>query len=118
MEDLAAVLEYKFLGNSLLDWGLAALAFVFTFLVLPLARQWIRAHHRKRDRKAHPPSAIVELALLLVGSTSRLVLFILALYLAEKVLTLPPRIDRVFDVVIIVGAWLQVGLRASTALRF
>jgi len=111
------VLATRFLGNSLLDWGLAAIAFLFTFLVLPFVRRLIRA------RQAHwtgplgdsPP---LELLSQLAARTSQLVLLLIALYLAEKILTLPKRIDQVFDVIIVFGVWFQGGIWASTALRF
>ena len=45
-------------------------------------------------------------------------LLIIALYLAEKILTLPGKVDRAFGVVIVIGIWLQVGIWASVALRF
>ncbi len=118
-------LDYTFLGNTTLDWALAALAFVFTFFILPLIRGWISALHRRRMKRAQPDgsgatthTAAVSLTLLLVARTSKLLLVVLAVYLAESILTLPPRVDRAFDIVIICGAWLQVGLWASTALRF
>jgi small-conductance mechanosensitive channel len=119
MADILKLLDYEFLGNSLFDWGLAALAFLFTFTVLPILRGWIRARRTRwmeRSTVAHSPA--LELLSLLVARTSKLVLIILALYFAERILKLPPRLDRLFDIVIVVGVWLQVGLWASAALRF
>jgi len=110
------LLGLHFLGNTLLDWGLASLAFAFTFLVLPLARGSIRARQAAWADGSHAPA--LELLSLLVARTSRLLLLIVALYLAEKILTLPRRVDQVFNVVIIVGIWLQVGIWATIALRF
>ena len=40
MNDL---LQYRFLDNSVLNWGLATLAFLFTFLVIPFIRGRLRA---------------------------------------------------------------------------
>jgi small-conductance mechanosensitive channel len=111
-----ALLDYTFLGNTVLDWALATLAFLFTFLVIPFVRGLLRKH-RTRFVHAHR-SVALDLIAVLVGKTSRLVLLILALYLAEQILTLPAKVDRVFDIVIIVGAWIQVGIWATAALRF
>jgi len=110
------LLDYRFLDNSVLDWGLALLAFAFTFLVIPFLRGRLRAHREKWTTTRR--STVVDLAALLVSKTSRLVLLILALYLAEHILTLPVDLDRVFDVIIIIGVWIQVGIWATAALRF
>jgi small-conductance mechanosensitive channel len=110
------LLDYTFLDNTVLDWGLAALAFLFTFLVIPFVRGVVRKRHRLSMHTNR--SVALELITLLVGKTSRLVLLILALYLAENILTLPAKVDRIFDIVIIVGAWIQVGIWATAALRF
>lgn len=110
------LLDYTFLGNSVLDWTLAALAFAFTFLVIPFVRARIRAH-RLKWRGAGDSTAL-DLLGVLVSKTSRIVLLVLALYIASEILTLPPAIDRATDIIIIVGVWLQVGIWATAALRF
>jgi small-conductance mechanosensitive channel len=104
-----------FLGNTLTDWLLATAAFGFTFLVLPLVRGRIRAA-QSRWRELENPA--LELLTVLVNRTSRLVLLTLALYLAEKILDLPPKVDRVFDVVIVFSIWFQAAIWTSVALRF
>lgn len=113
---MSEILGYRFLDNTLLDWGLASVAFLFTFLVIPFVRGRVRAH-RVRWAASHR-SVAVDLISLLISKTSRLVLLILALYFAESILTLPPNVDRAFDIVIIVGAWMQVGIWTTAALRF
>jgi small-conductance mechanosensitive channel len=110
------LLAYQFLGNSVLNWGLAALAFLFTFLVIPLVRSQVRAR-RMRWAEAHQSTAL-DLIGLLISRTSRLVLLIIALYLAEHILTLPVKLDRAFEIIIIVGVWIQVGLWVTATLRF
>jgi small-conductance mechanosensitive channel len=94
---------------------LAAGAFLFTFLVLPLARGRIRAQ-QARWRDLENPA--LELLALLLARTSRLVLLLIALYLAEKILTLPPKVDRAFDVIIVFCIWFQAAIWAGTALRY
>lgn len=116
MNDWRTLLDYRFLDNPLSDWLLAALAFLFTFLVIPFVRGRIHAHRARFAGVTRLPG--LDLLSLLVSRTSRLVLLIVALYFAEKILDLPAKVDRVFDVIIIVGAWIQVGLWATTALRF
>lgn len=116
MSSFQALLDYQYLHNSLLNWGLAALVFVFTFLVLPLTRGRIRAKQARWADGTHSPA--LELLSLLLSNTSRFLLFIVALYFAGKILTLPHKVDRVADMIIVIGAWLQVGLWASVALRY
>jgi small-conductance mechanosensitive channel len=104
-----------FLHNTLTDWLLASAAFAFTFLVIPLLRARIRKQ-QARWRDIDNPA--LELLSVLVESTSRLVLLTLALYLAEKILTLPLKADRVFDVIIVLGIWSQMAIWATAAMRF
>jgi small-conductance mechanosensitive channel len=58
------------------------------------------------------------LVLALIQHTSRLFLLTVALYLAERMLTLPGRSDRIADIVVVCSFWLQVGLWLMTAVRF
>jgi small-conductance mechanosensitive channel len=114
IRDLLAV---EYFGNSLLNWGLALLAFLFTFLVLPFLRGRIHAR-QARWREGLPDTPALELLSRILAQTNRLVLLVVALYLAEKILSLPKRVDRIFDIVIVVGVWLQMGIWANVALRF
>jgi small-conductance mechanosensitive channel len=116
MEQWNELLAYRFLDNTLADWGLAAAAFLVTFLVIPLVRSRLRA--RRERWLAMDKLPRLELLSLLVAKTSRLVLLVLALYLAGRILTLPAAVERAFNVVIIIGAWIQAGIWATTAVRF
>ncbi len=111
------ILETHYLHNSLLDWGLAMLAFLVPFVVLPFVRRLIRARQAHWQELSTQSSA-VELLSQLAVNTSRLVMLIAGLYFAEKLLTLPRRVDLAFDLIIVLGAWFQGGLWASAALRF
>jgi len=113
---MSELLDLKFLGNTLQDWGLAAVAFLFTFLVIPFFRGRERARRLKWSEGRQ--SVALDLFGLLISKTSRLVLLVLALYLAEHILTLSSSVDRAFDIVIIIGVWMQAGIWATAALRF
>jgi len=115
MEQYLAFIEQVILGNSLRDWLLALAAFGATFLILPFIRSLIRKR-QQRWKDMHNPA--LELLSLLAARTNRLVLLSVALYFAEKLLALPPAVDRVFDVIIVVGVAIQFALWAATALRF
>jgi small-conductance mechanosensitive channel len=108
--------HHALLGNSIRQWTFAALAFVVTFTVLPLARGFVLGRQRRWMGTRAPVG--LELALLLIRRTSRLFLWTVALYVAERFLDLPPRLEKISTIVIVVVAWLQVGLWATAALRF
>jgi small-conductance mechanosensitive channel len=116
MDQWRDLLDHHFLGNPLSAWGLATLAFLFTFLVIPLVRARIQVHRARWQSVEGLPG--LDLLAVLVARTSRLVLLVLALYLASVILELPRAVERTFDVVIIIGAWAQVGIWATAALRF
>lgn len=109
------ILEHIVLGNPLRDWLLAGVVFVATFLVVPFIRGRIKA---RQQRWQHTDTPALELLALLAARTNRLVLLSAALYFAEKLLQLPAKMDRVFDVVIVFGIAVQLAIWAVTALRF
>jgi len=111
------MLNHTFLDNPLRDWLLAGGVFLVTFLVTPALKGRIQAQRRKWQ-SMESPTPTLELLAQLLARTSQLVVLVFALYFAEKILTWPDRVDRVFDVVIVFGIWLQAGLWATTALRF
>ena len=110
------ILQLLVLGNTLHDWLFAALIFLLTFTVLPLVRSYVRA--RRTHYQSHELPAAFALVAHLLQRTSRIVLWIVALYLAERILTLPHRVDRAFEVAIVLGCWLQIGIWAAAAVRF
>lgn len=111
------MLNQTFLDNPLRDWLLAAGVFLVTFLVTPVLKGRIQAQRRKWQSMASPTPTL-ELLAQLLARTSQVVVLVFALYFAEKILTWPEKVDRVFDVIIVFGIWLQVGLWATTALRY
>lgn len=115
MEHSLTLIEQVFFGNSLKAWLLAAAAFGATFLIVPFVRGRIRAQQQKRQ---HTDSPALDLLGQLAARTSNLVMLSVALYIAEKLLTLPVQVDRVFNVVIVFGVAVQCALWAVTALRF
>jgi small-conductance mechanosensitive channel len=119
MSDWSHLARQTLLDNSASAWLLGALAFLLTFTLFPLVRALLRSlrdRHVKRDNR-EPPVAIALLTHV-IEHTSRIVLWIAALYVAEQVLTLPKRVDRVFDIAIVAGIWLQIGIWTAAAARF
>lgn len=105
-----------YLGNTVQSWLLGLAAFLLTLTVLPLLRGYVMSQ-RRRIQSLAPPVG-VEVALLLISRTSRVFLWIVALYAGQRFLELPPRVERVSTVVIVAVFWLQAGLWATAAAQF
>jgi len=116
MSNWPQIIRQILIENTLGDWLAAALVFLLTFTVLPLVRGYIRSrrsHYANRDLP--PPVALLAY---LLERTSRIVQWIVALYIADRILTLPGRLDRALEIAIIAGCWLQAGIWAGAAARF
>jgi small-conductance mechanosensitive channel len=113
------ILHFEFLGNPVLNWGMAVLIFLITLTVLPIVKGFIAARRRSWtaiDRvRFH---SAIELTTLLAERTSRVFLFAIALYLASRELTFPPNLERVITIVIVCLFWLQMGLWGMATVRF
>lgn len=114
MKHLQELLAQQLLGNSLLAWLLAALAFAFTFVLLPTVRRILahryRARQAARKRRGEVPAKGVGYASEIVASTSNLFLLTLALWFATRILSLPEKVDEAFTFVIVLTFWFQVAL--------
>ncbi|MBV6424200.1 MAG: hypothetical protein NAOJABEB_02010 [Steroidobacteraceae bacterium] len=121
MEHLLALLHQVVLGNTLRAWGLAALAFAFTFIVVPGLRRIVERRQRARmesyrSRGESVPAGI-EVPSRLLRQTSRLFLWTLALWFATRILTLPSAVDHAFTFIIVVTFWLQAARWGVEAVR-
>jgi small-conductance mechanosensitive channel len=113
------ILQFEFLGNPVLKWGLAVITFLVTLTVLPIVRGFIAARRRSwtpSDRLQF--HGAIELTTLLAARTSRVFLFAVALYLASRHLTFPPPLERIITIVIVCLFWFQIGLWGMAAARF
>jgi small-conductance mechanosensitive channel len=116
MESLDEFLGIKVAGNTLLDWGIAVIAFLVTFTVLPLLKSYLL---RLARRPSHPSEfGLVQLLLRLIPRTKLLFMWVLAVNVAERFLDLSRRIEQVLHVLILVGIWFQIGLWAMTTVEF
>jgi small-conductance mechanosensitive channel len=117
MVTMGEILERVWLGNSVRDWLFALLAFLVIFTVLPLLRGFVLSRRTRLQTFDHGHGG-VELALLLIGRTSRLFLWVVALFVAGRFLESPPRVEQASKVLIVLVTWFQVALWGVTAVRF
>jgi small-conductance mechanosensitive channel len=110
------MLRQILLDNSLSDWMAAALAILLSFTALPLVRSYARARRTRYAAREVP--AALSLIAYLIERTSRLVLWVVGLYAAVHILTLPQRFGRSFEVAIVLACWLQLGLCSPSPPRF
>jgi small-conductance mechanosensitive channel len=109
----------QFLGNELQAWALALAVFLVTFTLLPLAKRFISA--RRRQLNARRPTQVysaLDLAALLVERTNRLFLLGVALWLASRDLSFPPRAERALTVLLVLLFWMQAARWALAAVRY
>ncbi|MFI4868907.1 MAG: mechanosensitive ion channel family protein [Steroidobacterales bacterium] len=116
MSNFSELAHQTLIDNSPTAWLYAAAAFLLTFTVLPVIRGYLRARRQRYAGRDLPLA--VALVAHLADRTSRVVLWIVALYAAERILTLPLRVDQAFQVAIVVGCWLQIGIWSAAAARF
>jgi small-conductance mechanosensitive channel len=108
----------EFLGNSVAAWTLACIAFLLTFTVLPLVRGFIAARRRKWREAGRTHPLAIEMMALLIARTSRIFLWMLALWCSSTVLVFPSRVEHVIHITIVFSFWFQVGLWAMAAVRY
>lgn len=99
-------------GNALGNWLGAAVSFALWFTVLPL----VRAYVLRRHRNLHPQQSAeaLELALALLGATTRLFLLAVAAWLSLRWLEIPSGFDQKLGIALQVIAWFQFGLWGVT----
>lgn len=116
MKSLQELLSLQVFGNSLQQWGFATVAFLATFTVLPMLKGYLL---RVAKRQTHASDLVFVQALLrLIPRTSRIFVWVVAVYAAERFLDLPPKIERGLEFLIQVGIWFQVGVWAITVVEF
>ena len=109
--------QIEFLGNDLRTWAVALGIFLITFTILPLVRRVISAR-RRRYTDHSTVHLSMDLAANLVSGTSPLFLLALAVWLASRDLTFPPRIERWLTIAIVLVFWMQAARWAMAAVRF
>ncbi len=103
-------------GNSLGHYAEAVAIFLILLTVLPLVR--LALSRRLHALKPHESPTALELSVALVEHTTRLFILAVSAYAALKTLQLPPRTDRIIDIVIEIALWIQMALWGMQAAAF
>lgn len=106
-----------FLWNTVGDWVIAAAVFLATFTLLPLIKGFVSAKRKKWLASNRELPVAIELATLLIASTSKIFLLTTALYLASIALEFPERISLAIEWAIVLTFWYQFGRWAMAAIR-
>jgi small-conductance mechanosensitive channel len=104
------------LGNSLTEWLAAGIVAVAVWSGLSILRRLIASRYEKYSGAERLTP--IRLIAYLVGNTTQLLFFGVALYAAQQTLTLPGRFRYVVDHIALILILVQVGLWAGLALRF
>src|SRR6202044_3433472 len=104
------------LGNSLMDWMAAGIVALAVWSGLWILRRFTAARYRKYSAAQRPTP--IRLIAYLVGNTTQLFIVGVALYAAQGSVTLPARVGRELDNVVLILILVQIGLWAGRTLRF
>lgn len=118
MSGLSRVWHFEFLGNELGEWAVALAIFLVTFTVLPLIKRAISAERRRHDYPPRQGYVALDLLAAVVAHTNRLFLLGVAVWLGARDLTLPDRLDRGLNSVLVLLLWMQVALWVMAAIRY
>jgi small-conductance mechanosensitive channel len=119
VSDWHQVWQISFLGNPLDAWALAAIVFLVTITVLPLAKRFMSVQRRRLAlRRPGQVHYAIDLTALLVTRTSRVFLWGVAVWLGSRDLVFPPRLEHWLTVGLVLLFWMQAALWAMTAVRF
>jgi len=107
--NLEHLVETVFLGNTLINWGIAVAVFLAVFLGLAIGKRIVARQLGKLAVKSKTDidDFIVDL---LKVRTKRPLLMLFALYAGSLALTLPAQVERVILMIALTALTLQVGL--------
>src|SRR5262245_15557506 len=109
----------EFLGNSLGEWTLALVTFLVTFTVLPIVMRYISAVRKRwTTQEQQQLHTALDLTVLLIERTGRVFIWSVALYLASRNLSFPPKVERWLTIVIVSAFWIQMALWAMASVRY
>jgi small-conductance mechanosensitive channel len=105
------------LGNSIGTWVVSFGIFLATFMLVPVISRLIAAYNARRASRTGTAPQPFELARELVSRTSRVFLWGVAIWLASRDLTFPPKLERWLSTALVLLLWMQVALWVMAAVR-
>ena len=108
LADFKELADQVYYGNALGSWLGAAVSFALWFTVQPLVRALVL--RRLRSQRLQQSAEALELALALLGATTRLFLFAVAAWLSLRWLEIPSDFDHKLGISLQIIAWFQFGL--------
>jgi small-conductance mechanosensitive channel len=120
------ILDRLIFGNAILYWVLALVAFaatlIFCHFILPFVWQCFTLRQQRLvgdDRlMIDPKSPWVDVISRLVRRTNWLSLVVLAVWVGERFLILPPRVEQYSTYVMVLVFWSQLALWGSTSAKY
>lgn len=116
MDQLAALIEAEYFGNTLWSWGIALGIAVLAALVLKLARRIL--HDRLAALAPRTATTADDVAVELLKRTMGWFLIVLSLYFGLLTLELSPKVVGIAAAIAAIAFLVQVGLWAGTAIVF
>lgn len=115
--NLEHLIETVFLGNTLINWGIAVVLFAAVYLGLVIGKKIVS---RQLDKLAVKSETDIDnfIVDLLKVRTKRPLLMLFALYAGSLVLTLPLQIGRTISNIFLIGLALQLGLWGNGIINF
>jgi len=104
------------LGIPATDWLIAGIVGVIVWASLWILRDLIASRYKKTSTSRNP--TLIRLIGYLIGNTTQILFFAVALDVAQESLTLPDRVQRIVSNTVMILILIQVGLWAGRSVRF
>jgi len=104
------------LGIPATDWLIAGIVGVIVWASLWILRDLIASRYKKTSTSRNP--TLIRLFGYLIGNTTQILFFAVALDVAQESLTLPDRVQRIVSNTVMILILIQVGLWAGRSVRF
>jgi small-conductance mechanosensitive channel len=113
MDDLKALLDPTFFGNTLWKWTIAGVLAFAVLAVLWLVRRVLSAQYARLA--STPQEELLELPLKVASRTTTLFILVVALYAGLQAIVLPAKLAKLALTVFTIAAFWQAGLWGTTA---
>jgi len=109
-------LQALLLGIPAMDWLIAGVVGVVVWAALWILRDLIASRYKKYSTAKNP--TLIRLIGYLVGNTTQILFFAVALDAAQESLSLPDKVQRIVSNAVMILILIQIGLWAGRSVRF